>query len=153
MTKLRVIFILTLLVGSYSACKTAKEQTVPSTIELKRLGCYGTCPIYTFTLNSEGEAKFEGERFTEKLGSWEKQFDETELRPLWDLVSEKDWSLYDDEYPSNVSDLPATVLSIKMKRKVKMIYIQGEHPKALDDISNVLIMLAESPGWENLNIQ
>jgi len=153
MTRLRAFIIVALIVGSFPACKSAKEQSVPNTIELRRTGCYGTCPIYKFTLDSEGNGKFEGERFTEKLGSWEKRFDEVELRPLWELVKGEDWSQYADEYPSNVSDLPATVLSIQMKKKVKTIYIEGEHPKALDDVSAILIKLAESPGWENLNTQ
>ncbi len=153
MTRLRALVIVALIAGSFFACKSAKEQSVPSTIELRRTGCYGTCPIYKFTLDSKGKAQFEGERFTEKLGSWEKQFEEVELRPLWDLVKGQDWSQYEDEYPSNVSDLPATVLSIQVKKKVKTIYIEGEHPKSLDDVSAILIKLAESPGWENLNTQ
>ena len=94
---------------------------MPSSIELERTACYGTCPIYTFTLDSEGKGSFEGKRFTEKLGSWEKEFSEVELRPLWELVEGRDWSQFKDEYPTNVSDLPATVLRIQVKKKYKEI--------------------------------
>jgi len=153
MTRLRGLILSILILGSFSACKSSKNQSIPSSIELERTGCYGTCPIYTFTLDSEGKGSFQGERFTEKLGSWKKEFSEVELRPLWELVDGLDWSQYNDEYPTNVSDLPATILRVQMKKKYKQIYIKGKHPEELDDISAVLIKLAESPGWENLNTQ
>jgi hypothetical protein len=37
-------------------------------IGLERGGCYGTCPIYTLVLKSDGTFTYKGAQFVEKLG-------------------------------------------------------------------------------------
>ncbi len=37
-------------------------------IGIERTACYGTCPVYTFILNSDGTFRYKGEAFVEKQG-------------------------------------------------------------------------------------
>jgi hypothetical protein len=143
----------TILVLFGSSCASKKNATDTAVLSLQRTACYGTCPIYTIELFADGKAKFTGERFTEKLGTWEKQFDYSEVSDLLKMAKSEKWPRYSDEYRSGVSDLPSNILGINRKNKSYTIRIEGEHPEALDVYTKALIRLAESDGWINLNLQ
>lgn len=151
MTRFRTFIVLILLVGSIPACKITKDRHSFKSIELERNGCYGTCPIYEFKITPEGKGTFKGERFTDKMGHWEKEFEEPELRPILDIIRNQDWSLFSDEYPSSASDLPSTEIRVNYSDMSKQIFIQGDHPEELAQVVQMLILLAESPGWTELN--
>jgi len=150
MTKSIVLFFaLAFLV--VSSCKSSKDVQTPESISLQRTGCFGTCPIYTFSLLSNGEGRFEGKRFTEKLGHWEKQFDLSEVESIMEMFRVSELDSFQDDYPTQITDLPANILRVQFKEKSKEIYIGGEHPAELESLVDVLIELAESPDWENMN--
>lgn len=46
-----------------------KETTL--IFEMKKSGCYGTCPIYDIALYSDRKVKYHGKRFTENIGQFE----------------------------------------------------------------------------------
>jgi hypothetical protein len=57
-----------------SAAWAAARQSLPfESISLKRMGCFGTCPVYTVTLRLDGSASYDGARFVERLGNFSGQ--------------------------------------------------------------------------------
>ena len=43
-------------------------------IKIEHQGCYGTCPIYTVTLSSDGTATYQGKQYTSRLGLYKSTF-------------------------------------------------------------------------------
>jgi hypothetical protein len=146
-------YILPLLVAiAFVSC--AGKKSVPSTasIHFQRTACFGACPIYTLTINGEGLAEFHGERFTDKIGRYQKQLSREDTKALFELLNSADWTTFEDEYPTKVTDLPGILFKYNYKKVSKQIVIYGEHPEQLDVFSEYLSKIAESDGWTNLNI-
>jgi hypothetical protein len=52
------------------ATAVAQEPGVPpdASISLQRTSCYGSCPIYTVTIDARGTVTYDGERFVRVIG-------------------------------------------------------------------------------------
>lgn len=153
MTRLLAGLGIILIVLSAFSCSSRKGLQSWSRISMERTPCFGTCPIYTFTLHSTGIAEFNGKRFTEKLGNWTRDFSESELEDLRTFLLEFDPQEFDSLYSTNYSDLPGWVLEFQTERSVKRIEIYGEHPALLDTFIEKLTSLVESEGWQNQNTE
>lgn len=153
MTRLSSGFILFIVSLAVLSCSGTKNSARWVSIKMDRTPCYGTCPIYSFKLDVDGSAQFEGTRFTEKLGFWSKEFSESELEPLQEFMKRFDPEVYDLVYPTNYSDLPGIVLEFNSANYMRRIEIFGEHPSELDTIVAHLTRLADSPGWQNRNTE
>ncbi len=140
---------LVLLTGS--ACKKRNQVPESASIVLSKTACFGTCPIYQMTINGNGLATFEGERFTDKIGSFSKQLTEQETKDLFRQLATYDWNSFQDSYPAQVTDLPSVIFHFNFKDVKKKVSVRGEHPPTLDVIDNMLSNIAESDGWTSSN--
>ncbi len=140
---------LVLLTGS--ACKKRNQVPESASIVLSKTACFGTCPIYQMTINGNGLATFEGERFTDKIGSFSKQLTEQETKDLFRQLATYDWNSFQDSYPAQVTDLPSVIFHFNFKDVKKKVSVRGEHPPTLDVINNMLSNIAESDGWTSSN--
>jgi len=146
MKRLSMILLgLVLLTGS--ACKKRNQVPESAQIVFKKTACFGTCPIYQMTISGNGLATFEGERFTEKIGSYTKQFTKAQTQEIFKDLEGYDWESFEDHYPSQVSDLPSVIFEFRFKKTNKRITVRGEHPATLDVLDNMLSQIAESDGW------
>ncbi|MBO6515689.1 MAG: hypothetical protein JJ975_03970 [Bacteroidia bacterium] len=144
----RYAFILMGLVGiTLFSCRTAQNAPRDASIVYQRTACFGTCPIYSLTITGQGEATFEGKRFTEKIGAFTKQLSKDETKSLFRTLNAQDWASLDSIYPSQISDLPSTVFAFRYKKTNKEVVVTGEHPASLDVVSKLLSEIAESDGW------
>jgi hypothetical protein len=103
------------------------------------------------TINGNGLATFEGERFTDKIGSFSKQLTEQETKDLFRQLATYDWNSFQDSYPTQVTDLPSVIFHFNFKDVKKKVSVRGEHPPTLDVINNMLSNIAESDGWTSSN--
>lgn len=147
------VIISAALLLTLSGCFLQRQVPRKSSITFERTACYGTCPIYVMTIDGTGLVKYEGKRFTEKLGHFEKQLDRETCVELFKMMRALDWDAMDNEYPAYVSDLPSTIFSFKHGKTNKTVLVTGDHPEVLDALENRLHALAVSEGWENLNIK
>ncbi len=134
-----------------AGCSVFKPVSKNSTITYNRTGCYGTCPIYELTIDGKGNAVFVGERFTDKLGTWEKSLNKNTYQNLFKSFEEVRWGDLDAEYPAYVSDVPSTVFQYKNKKLEKQVIVTGEHPVELDELSALLNAIVASEGWTNIS--
>lgn len=136
-----------LLCVGFSSCSTQKRVPKNASISFKRTACFGTCPIYTLTVDSKGNATFLGERFTDKIGEFTKHLSREETKALFSTLNEANWDNFQDKYDANVSDLPSTIFAFNYKRINKKVVVTGEHPEGLIKINEALIAVAEADGW------
>lgn len=117
-------------------------------ITLERTACYGTCPIYTFTLNNDGSASYTGKKFVERIGDYSTQIPQSSVDSIFLILDTLDWSSYDSIYGSNYSDLPSSILSFNGKRG-KRVVITGKGPSELFSLVKRLELLANRQDWSN----
>lgn len=147
------VLLLGFILISASACKSSKDLQANGSIFFQQTACFGACPIHHMTITTDGKVKYEGERFTKKLGSFTKQLDKSETRKLFEFFDSPVWNEYKSEYPTNSSDLPSTIIRFTYGKTNKKVIITGEHPSSLDVYVKRLTQIVESEGWVNQNVE
>jgi len=73
---------------------------------MRRSGCYGRCPIYEVRVTSDGVVRYTGERFTDKLGVYEKNVGAARAQALLRFADSLRVDTAAAEYEMMVADLP-----------------------------------------------
>jgi len=108
------------------------QNNQPSTnddlITLSRTACFGTCPIYTVTISSEGAVTFNGERFVKNVGLAQGRIDKSAFRDLVREFEQLDYfslpsnfSPGTKECPNMITDMPSADTSIRLNGKTKRV--------------------------------
>jgi len=109
------------------SCSTQKAQSKYSTIEYEAGACFGFCPIFTMTINSDKTAVLEAEHFNFTKGNSKDEFSkpregtfkttikDEDYNKLVALLDQLDVKSLNDQYGErNVTDLPTSYLRIKL---------------------------------------
>lgn len=136
---------------SCNATKFKTKKYANHSISLEKTACFGTCPQYVLTINGKGEMEFKGKKFTKMDGLWKAQLTDNEISQFFgEIKTAKLFNLL-DEYPTNYSDLPASIITYNDGKKTKTIRIEGTHPEALDVLIKKIESKMESAEWSNQN--
>jgi hypothetical protein len=146
MKKLIVVLISTLF-----SCTSVKENQVIHTenklkVEFTRGACYGTCPIYSISLNKDRLIKYNGKRFVEQQGVFDWYMERVDFKALNTLLDRNEFS-ESIEYNLRAQDLPLTSVTIYTETDTISIKHKGGIPI---DLKNSLIEL-ESLMTKNAN--
>ncbi len=112
-------------------------------IQLKKDPCFGVCPVYTFTLDGTGKASFNGVRNVSKLGSWKRQLTPEATNSLFEAFERSNFQQFQDEYTSQVTDLPTTWVTYKTASFEKTIKDYFGAPEALKNLEKMVETIAE----------
>ena len=146
MKKLSCILLITIL---FVSCKIIdnevikKEQTTVL-FELIKGGCYGTCPIYSISVDENRQIKYEGKRFVDAIGIYNWIMNEKDFNTLKALIDKK----FKADYTHNmqVQDLPLTRLNIKNKYQVKF---KGGCPiEFKKELKQIEMLLLKNASWK-----
>lgn len=114
-------------------------------IKLHRGVCFGTCPDYDLTLNSDGTATYIGGRFVPRQGDYTGEVSQWEFNNLAAFVLRAGFFGWDAEYRlANVTDLPTYTITVAKAGTSKTVlqYGMNEPPdfwviaEVMDSISN-----------------
>ena len=148
---LALILIASVLMAS--KCKrdggeTDSKLTTDSSITIKKTGCFGTCPTYTFTIDGTGKSTYKGDRFVLVSGEKEKQFSAEETNSLFAAFAESDYWSYEDKYSDDrIADLPSTYLTYTHGGQTKEIRLEYEFPEKLEQLAKMTENYANSEYW------
>lgn len=119
-------------------------------ISLLRGGCYGTCPIYEVTLNRSGSAAWEGEAFTERLGSYRGSVEAEEFELVASLVDRCGFFAWKDDYPPSGTDLPPYSITVVRGSETKQVSAWGDSPgpQNFHVIARLMDAVADRIDWE-----
>jgi len=144
-------FILLLIAFSFS-CKTT--QTIPDLNTLKKEiimdknPCFGTCPYYTLTIYEKGYASFEGKKDVKKMGLHSKKLSQKEYEGVMRAFKASNFFELDDDYPSQVSDLPKTAITYNKDGKSKTVTGDDlSRPAIVLSLDSLLTQIAQTDGW------
>jgi hypothetical protein len=85
---------------------TAKPGRDITAMTMRRTGCFGRCPIYEVQLFYDGRAKYIGERFTNYLGTYEKNVGAANVQALLRRAESLRVDTCAETYEMMVQDLP-----------------------------------------------
>jgi hypothetical protein len=126
------------------------------TIQLERIACYGSCPVYTITIHGDGRVEYNGKSHVKQTGM---QAGRTEVSKIRALASEfakmKFWQIgadysYEKCEGRRCTDMATAVIEVSVKgitHRVTHYYGCGSVPKALFDLESSIDTLANSKQW------
>lgn len=122
-------------------------------IELRRTGCFGTCPSYKLVVLGNGNVQYEGGSYARYCGK-----DRGNVRPevvqrLVDMFRDADFFNLFDSYSLNATDLPTYYVSIMFDSNSKTVRdywgLRAGMPESVDQIENAIDRLAGPQVWAN----
>lgn len=148
---MKKILILFLLISSYS-CSTNRKRAEAKQKEkiyfaLKRTACFGTCPVFEFTLNEKGEATYEGSAHVDRIGLYKKTFNPEEVKKLSEAFEAAGFWNFKDKYTSPITDHPTTYVTYTKGSRTKAIEDYFGAPKELHNLEMLLDEMANTEGW------
>lgn len=90
-------------------------------IGIERSGCFGSCPIYTFLVKSDGTFRYKGENYAERQGDFTGTIKVWEFNHLAQFIKESGYMELKDAYTRGVTDNPTTYTMVVMSGKQKII--------------------------------
>ena len=92
---------------------------------LQHTGCYGTCPIFSLALLSNGKIYFEGKKFVNEIGIRDTVFNTNKLKKIMSGVEKAGFydlkGSYNLKNCSGYTDSPNIIITIKNKKNQKRV--------------------------------
>ena len=145
MKKLSCILLITILFVSCKAIdnEVIKKEQTTVLVELIKGGCYGTCPIYSISVDENRQIKYEGKRFVDAIGTYNWIMNEKDFITLNTLIDKN----FNSDFKQNieVQDLPLTELNIKNTYQIKF---KGGCPiEFKKELKQIEMLLLKNANW------
>lgn len=132
-----------------SACKTQKPSGF-SQLSFNTDPCFGTCPIFSMTINGNGEAQFNAEKFNDREGNFVEVIRPGQLDSLRRLITNANLQSLKNDYAVSWTDMPTYTLTVKLNNgQSKTIRDYGPSgPEKLKQLYHFLFSLRQSQDWK-----
>jgi hypothetical protein len=132
--------------------KKSESDTKTVVITYHRTFCFGTCPVFTLTINGETKtATYKGERNVDKIGEFKKEITQLELTNFISAFEKHHFFDLKDSYPSAATDLPSKITTYTIDGKTKKIDDMEKAPAGLKELEKLLEDFANSEGWVKIS--
>ncbi len=133
-------------------------------IKLSRGVCFGECPAYSVTLRSDGSASWNGEAFTERIGSFGGNVDANDFEQMTAFIDRAGFWYWAPEFTEPITDGPTYTLTARADEVTKSVtqYVTNDPPdfwviaELIDHISERISWTpeptTEADGWEHLAV-
>ena len=153
---------------AFNSCKSNKEtvlatpdvkkeeQTVMLTepqmlATIERTPCYGRCPIYKATFMDNGEVKYVGKHFVEKIGTYKTLISAEEVLEIKNKIAEHNYFELDSLYPTPITDFPSSITEVNLNGKRKKVINRRTPPPNLKAFEQFLDGLLEGKELEKVS--
>lgn len=130
----------------------SQNQTDITEISLKTSPCFGTCPVFDITIQTDGNAKYIGKRFTKLQGEFQATIGKDSLIHLYNLLRKADVFSLESRYEVSYTDMPTYTLNVKNKEgKSKTISDYGPSgPQPLKEVYKEISKLIRETKWQEV---
>jgi hypothetical protein len=90
-------------------------------IGIERSGCYGTCPIYTFIVKSNGAFRYNGIKYVQREGDFTGTIPVWHFHQLAQYIKDSGFVELEDAYTRGITDNPTTYTTVMMNGKRKTV--------------------------------
>lgn len=158
-----MIVATTTALAMLAAAGTAPQTpAVPGdvTITLERTACFGTCPVYTVTIDAQGNVVYTGTRFVRLTGQKTGRAPVARVAAILKLAEKIRFFDLNDRYleirhpdgsMSTVTDLPTTFVAITQAGRSKRIEDYVGAPEGLKDLERLIDDVAQTRQWVSIN--
>jgi hypothetical protein len=119
-------------------------------IGIERAACYGTCPMYTFVVKSDGTCRYRGDDYVERKGQFAGTVPVWRFNQLARFIAESGFLNLRRDYDLEVTDHPSvyTMVVVNGERKVIRNYANAGPPTlwAVEELIDALLAKAE---WDD----
>lgn len=132
--------------------QAAQAEKYNLRVRYHRGSCYGRCEVYSLNVYDNGLLIFEGERFTDRPGTWEKSIDRRRVTGLLDSFAKADFPNYPRNFRGQVVD--AATISVTYYDQNGEKYetsFKDSEPQELQILSNKLHDLAHLPNYRQVS--
>jgi len=147
------------------SCKTNKDLNTTSTKEVTKLemdkndltfslykgGCYGSCPVYHLNIYNNRYVELIGKQNLDKIGTHARHLDKATYKELISAFNEAKFMSLEDNYPSDIPDLPLITISYNSGNHQKTITGKMERPEEIHKLQFRLEQIVQMPGWTFLS--
>jgi len=118
-------------------------------IGIERGACFGTCPVYTFVIKSDGTCHYKGDKYVERIGEFSCNIPIWDFHTLAQFIRESGYMGFESEYSRMITDHATTYTTVVMngKRKVIRNYANAG-PTALWAIEQLIDGLITKAQWD-----
>jgi hypothetical protein len=126
-------------------------------LSLERGPCFGTCPVYTVTLERSGAVIFQGRRFVADSGTFTASIPAARADSLFRELDAAGWFAFADRYGMGepgcepfATDLPSVVTEVRMGGRTKRIehdYGCTGAPARLEELERRIDEVVEVRRW------
>jgi hypothetical protein len=144
------------------ACGPQRAREAPAPVEgvtvtLERRPCFGTCPVYSITVEENGRVRYEGMAHVSVVGSDTGSITSEQMALLIAEFDRVGYTQLEDRYaygepscPSYVSDAPTTITSLTRHGTTKRVehdYGCADVPSALTALERLIDDVVRSGRW------
>ena len=139
------------------ASSAAPDGGAASSVLLERRPCFGTCPVYTVTVDGSGSVRFEGRRFVADSGTSTATVPKARLDSLLAELESAGYFGFAERYGMDqagcgryATDLPTVVTEVRIHGRVKRV--EHDHgcadaPEMLDSLERRIDEVAGVSRW------
>jgi hypothetical protein len=143
------------LAAFFLATALGRAEPAITKIVLERTACFGTCPVYTLTVNSSGVVEFVGTNHVKATGPQTGRISPQSFAQLVKKIDEIDFfnlrARYDGKNPdgsgSTVTDLPTRKTTVTRGDQTKTVEDYFRGPPGLIELELLIDELAKSSKW------
>lgn len=146
--KITTLVVLLAIFCNWQCTTDPYAYDVSTIIEMSKTPCFGTCPEYEIKINGKGLASYEGKKFVKLEGSYTKTLSDQATNDLMKAFVDADFWSFEDEYTSDISDLPTTYIAFSHGGQSKKIKDYYNAPEALKALEKLVEDIVEEEGWE-----
>lgn len=118
-------------------------------ITLRRGACRGFCPVYEVTVQADGRATWNGERFVDRTGPFEGEVDPGDYGRVAAFVARTGFFEWDPEFVSGVTDAPDFQLAVVRGAETTSVRQNGtDEPPDFWVIAALVDGLADAIDWQ-----
>jgi len=129
-----------------------KKQTEPQMLaSIERTACYGRCPMYKATFMDNGEVKYVGKGFVDKIGTYKTLISANEVLEIKNKISGYSYFELDSLYPTLITDFPSSITEVNLNGKRKKIVNRSSPPPSLKAFEKFLDSLLEGKELEKIS--
>ncbi len=134
-------------------CTQSAAQAIPAdfSVTLSRTRCFGTCPVYSVTIDARGKVSYEGSLFVRVEGKQTATIPISRVAELANAVDRIGFFKLDSKYEALAEDFPTTYVTVTKNSRRKQIKDYAAGPPALTGFEQLIDTVANTRKWVRID--
>ena len=138
-----------LAIATVTARSPVHQSSVPpdTLIKLERTQCFGTCPVYSVTIDAEGNVSYEGKQYVRVEGPQTSRSSVEAVAAILAAAERLGFFELRDRYRAPITDLPTTFVTIRSGGRTKRVEDYYGAPEGLRKLEAQIDAVANTRQW------